>query len=276
MSPIAIPDGAKVSVGVRSINTANEVVRLVVNCTTKNGTRYTEKAEVTVSGTARGLTGSTTTRLAEGTLESASFDLPQGTVPNGPGELWVEAYLDGPSGESLHTLFTGYVYTGHIPGYPRTGAEGGLRDGPGRRYTASGANPAAGAEVADTVPTTAWWRLIAAEVVLVTDGNAANRNVALFVDDAGATITRSLLLTDSTNQTATQTRTHGWYPGTAAVDAASVSITDTVTLLAKFPMTLPLNYLLAPGSNIRTVTTSIQAGDDYGAARYVVEEWMGP
>ena len=101
------------------------------------------------------------------------------------------------------------------------------------------------------------------------------RNTALFIDDAGSTITRKLLLTDTTNQTDAQTRTHGWYPGTAAVDAASVSITDTVTVLAKFPLTLPLETPLNAADNIRTVTTGIQAGDNYGAGRYVVEEWFG-
>ena len=136
-------------------------------------------------------------------------------------------------------------------------------------------DPAAGAEVADTVPTGARWRLWAVEVVLVTDGTAANRNTAIFIDDAGSTITRRLLLTDTTNQTATQTRTHHWSPGTESNTAASTSIVDgAITLLAKFPMSLQRGILLFAGYNIRTVTTGIVAGDNYGVARYIVEEWL--
>ena len=146
----------------------------------------------------------------------------------------------------------------------------------GNLTTVTGANPAAGAEVADTVPTTQRWLLRAIEVVLVTSGDAGNRNVAFFVDDAGATVTRYLMLTDTTNQTATQTRTHHWSPGIDANSAASVSIADTVTVLAKFPMALMLGVLLNPGANLRTVTTGIFAADDYGAARYVVERLIAP
>src|SRR3989304_2595527 len=126
-----------------------------------------------------------------------------------------------------------------------------IPDQQGLLVTRSGADPAAGAEVADTVPANARWRLWSVEAVLITSSDAANRNTALFIDDAGATVTRRLMLTDSTNQTASQTRTHHWSPGTQANDAASTSISDTVTVLAKWPMSLIGGVLLKAGDNIR-------------------------
>ena len=206
--------------------------------------------------------------LRQAVVKAASIDANSGNNVDQRGVIWCSLFLLRQDSQ-ISVLFASYLYAGHAPSL---GVVENWRDGPGHYFTASGADAAAGAEVADTVPTGAMWKIYAAEVVLVTTG-VANRNTALFIDDAGATITRRLLLTDTTNQTDAQTRTHGWYPGTAAVDAASVSITDTVTLLAKFPETLPVGPL-DEADNIRSVTTGIQAGDNYGVARYIVEEWL--
>ena len=267
--PIQVQQGDQVFF--RVIGVAADTLRCTVNFRSKNGQISSVTIDV-VSATDRTAT-SNTIRLVEGEIISASFAMIAGTPPTRGGQVWTDALVQR-GGSTIATLWQGYFYDGH----DLTWTDGNAHlesktEGTGRLYTASGSNPAAGAEVADTVPTGARWKLYAAEVVLVTSG-VANRNTALFIDDAGATITRKLLLTDTTNQTDAQTRTHGWYPGTAAVDAASVSITDTVTVLAKFPMTLPLKTHLLAGDNIRTVTTNIQAGDDYGIPRYVVEEWF--
>lgn len=210
-----------------------------------------------------------------GRIVAASVTQFKGAAPIGPGETFVALTLKRSSADYVQ-LFMGYYYPGHIPSF--WGAGGVLepsRSGPGRRYTAAGTAPAVATDILDTVPANAFWKLNSIEADLVTDGNAANRTVNFFVDDAGATKTRYLLLTDTTAQTATLTRTHGWYPGTDTNQAASVAVTDTQNILAKYPMSLQFGQLyLKPGDRLRTTTASIQVGDQWSAARYIVEEWI--
>jgi len=151
-----------------------------------------------------------------------------------------------------------------------------LPDNQGRVVTLSGTIPAAGAEIADTVPVGSRWRLWAIEVVLVAAAVAVSRSITLFIDDAGSTVTRRIILKDTTAQTTGQTITHHWSPGTEANDANSVAYTDTVNILAKFPMSLQKGILLFQGYNIRTITANLQGADQYGAARYIVEDWAEP
>jgi len=214
--------------------------------------------------------------LPRGVLVSACIDAAT-AFPTLPGALHVQCSLKR-SGSTVAQLFAGYAHRTFQPSFPNTRQvpSADYYSYPGNLLTQSGTAPAVASEIADVVPASAFWRLFAAEVVLVTDANAANRLVNLFIDDgSGGTITRQLLLTDTTAQTATLTRTHGWYSGTDNVNTASVSITDgAITLLAKFPMSLQKGILLPPSSKIRTITTNIQVGDQYGAARYIVEEYL--
>jgi len=147
--------------------------------------------------------------------------------------------------------------------------------GHGRIRTATGAVPAVGVDISDVVPSGAVWLLYSIEAALVTSAAVANRTVNLFIDDAQSTVTRRVLLTDTTAQTATQTRTHAWYPGTDSISTASVSIVDgAITLLAKFPQTLLGGVLLNAGDKIRTTTALIDVADQWAAARYRVMEYI--
>lgn len=141
----------------------------------------------------------------------------------------------------------------------------------GRLATITGTNPAANTEVTETVPTGERWKIRAFSVVLVTDANAANRTVNLFIDN-GAVTGRKRIYTDATAQTATTTRTHAWLRGNEAYDVASDSVSDTQTVLVK--LCLDDDIILEAGDRIRTTTASIQAGDDYAAPIFEVEQWQ--
>jgi hypothetical protein len=212
--------------------------------------------------------------LMSGAAYPVSPGFPSGTMIQ-RGQCYVAAWLSPKDAASDDTQLIGdYLYQAHDP---IMGVLVSPMEGRGFLHTFSGATPAAGADIADTVPANANWLLYAIEAVLVTDATVANRTVNFFADDAASTVTRRLLLTDGTAQTATQTRTHGWYPGTDNDSTNSVSVTDTVTILAKYPMSLQNGVLLQKGCNLRTVTAGIDASDQWGAARYWVMEWLtGP
>src|SRR5213594_747841 len=71
-------------------------------------------------------------------------------------------------------------------------------DNQGAIRTVSGTVPAAGAEIADTVPVNTRWRLYAIEVVLVAAAVAVSRSIILIIDDSGSTVSRRLILKDTT------------------------------------------------------------------------------
>src|SRR5437879_938805 len=194
-----------------------------------------------------GVSASSVGTLPRGVLVAASVD---GNFPTTGGAMHVQVSLKR-SGSTVAQLMAGYCHRSNQPTFPY-GRNVPMQDYysyPGNLLTQSGTAPAPGAEIADTVPSGAIWRLSAIEVALVTSAAAANRLVNFIIDDAQATKTRRLLLTDTTAQTATLTRTHGFYPGTDTATAASVAIVDgAITLLAKFPMSLQGGILLQPGA----------------------------
>lgn len=92
-------------------------------------------------------------------------------------------------------------------------------------------------------------------VALVTDGNAANRQVNFTAEDSGGNIYWKAVAADV--QAASVTRTYTAYAG---YDVAPVAVEDTT-----FVLPLPEEGLLLPKNGVlRTVTTSIQATDNYG------------
>jgi hypothetical protein len=134
--------------------------------------------------------------------------------------------------------------------------------GTGRIRVIVGTNPAAGVEVSETVPAGKRWRLVSFRVALTTSGTVANRFPALTLDDGTNTFS-----TTSAHAAQTATLTIGWTFGDFG--------TGQGTILANNPQVepLPCNAILLPGYRIRTVTLALDAGDDYGAPVYCVEEW---
>lgn len=133
--------------------------------------------------------------------------------------------------------------------------------GTGRSRSIAGTNPAAGAEISETVPTGTRWHISAVRISLVTDGTAANRTFQLVFDD-GASPSFADIITQ-TAQTAGTTRVYFF-----TLDLPVMELAVVGNLL--YP--LPSELWLPEGFRMRTVTTNLQAGDDYGAPEFLVEE----
>lgn len=259
-----------------AIGDATYGVRFSFNLRTKNGNIETISADVQI---VTPLVNKVVFKdiVAEAELFSGGTeslgDAITASPPNSPGRCYVVAYLIR-QGTIIQRVLAGYFASRFNPSYP--GPQINAGEGPGFINTISGTAPAAGADISDQIPQVQRWKLKAIEAVLVTSAAAANRTVNLFIDDAAATITRRVVLTDTTAQTATLTRTHAWYPGTDNFSTASATLTDTVTILAKFPMVLQdPGITLFTNNRIRTVTANIDVADQWGAARYWVESWIG-
>jgi hypothetical protein len=123
--------------------------------------------------------------------------------------------------------------------------------------------PAAGAEIAVTVPVGALWRVLALSFALVTDGNGGNRTVTLYIDDGTYFYA---IVEPPVQQGISGTRQYSYAAGypvhTPLVTAMQVAI--------------PQDLRLPAGCRIRTITTGIDAGDQYNAPALLVEEWMQP
>ena len=137
--------------------------------------------------------------------------------------------------------------------------------------TVTGTNPDAGAEIAETVPTGARWKLLGFTVVLVAAAGGSARTPYLIADD-GTTANRRWFLgaASAISEAAGETRTWVFMEGTPlSLDAAYETLTDTDTLLTGgyFPPTI-----LNAGDRIRTVTVNLAGGDDYAAPIFQVEE----
>lgn len=112
-------------------------------------------------------------------------------------------------------------------------------------------NPAAGAEINDTVPDNQIWEVLAYGVTLVTDSNAANRTVNLdFTFPDGSVMRRS----SGTTQQASEQIDYNFIPGGTTAEV----LANTTHEIA-----LPARLILPAGSTITSTTTNKQAGDNY-------------
>lgn len=103
------------------------------------------------------------------------------------------------------------------------------------------------------------WRLLSVLLTLVTDGNAATRRVHLTLDDGTTVFYRR-----GSNATQVASLTQNYMFASEAQEAAvrDLWVADPMPAID-----------LPAGSRIRTVTASKQAGDNYAAPVYYVEEF---
>ena len=127
----------------------------------------------------------------------------------------------------------------------------------------TGSDPLAGAEVLLTVPWGGRWQLHAMRLVLVTDTTAVNREVDLVIDDGTNTL---LMIEPPALQGLGGTRGYNYGTGFPSLNA----------LTQEFLIPFPAGLMLQSGYRLRTVTTNLQAGDNYGIPRVLVEEWLDP
>jgi len=162
--------------------------------------------------------------------------------------------------EFSQVLLSGYLTPETALAWP-PGVLGYTVEGCGALRSIAGADPAAGVEISETVPTGARWKLWGFTFTLVTDATVANRIVDLVLDDGANIYYRAQV---PTAQVASQTVIYS-----AAPQGVAQGVTNLRGLLP-----LPIPCLLFQGHRIRTVTQGIVAGDNFGAPRYLVEEWI--
>lgn len=166
----------------------------------------------------------------------------------------------GQSGFRHSVLASGYVAHDLVVNWPGTGINSPL-EGPGMLRSVLGADPAAGAEILEVVPPGARWRLRGIRVVLVTDVTAPVRLVAFFVDDGANQL---IYLPSATSQAASLARVYNLaeYAYQPALSGSNIFLS------------IPLNLNLLQGWRIQSSTSGLAAGDDWGAPRMMVEEWI--
>lgn len=159
----------------------------------------------------------------------------------------------------VQILACGYVTISHGPHWPDGDSESSLQ-GRGAIRAITGSDPAAGAEVSETVPSGTRWHLTSFGVTLAADGTAANRRPRLKVTDGSSTLFR---IPSQADITASETIRIDW------IDAGAET-SDPSHQVALLPVALHLEA----GWTIETDTENLQAGDDYGAPVIGVEEWI--
>lgn len=134
-------------------------------------------------------------------------------------------------------------------------------EGPGAIRSITGTNPAPGAEIIETVPTGARWRVQSMQTRLVTSATVGTRQPRLRADDG---VTTFAAMPQWLTQAASLTRDYAWLsgaPNTAVVESGLGA------------MGIPSFRLLA-GHRLRTETVGFDADDDWAAPQLLVEEWL--
>lgn len=163
--------------------------------------------------------------------------------------------------EELATFAAGPISAVHRVAWPGSPIQSSI-EGAGALRSIAGAVPAAGAEIAETVPTGARWELITFEALLTTSAAVANRVPQLVIDDGATPLYR---VGAALNQAASLAHRRSWFQGAPApyLDNA-----------LNVPMPLPANVRLGGGFRIRTITTALDALDQYSSIQYLVREWI--
>lgn len=166
------------------------------------------------------------------------------------------------SGDSTlgSVLCSGYVSQYDFLAWPN-GTIASSVDGRGGMRIVIGTNPAAGAEVSETVPGGVEWIVRSVAVALVTSAAAGTRRPALVFDDgAGNTVGHSVI---ASGVGAGVSLTIAW--------SAGVQV-QTGNVIYSAPLVQEVR--LRSGWRILTSTNAIDVGDDYGAPRMLVEEFI--
>jgi hypothetical protein len=157
-------------------------------------------------------------------------------------------------------LFQGYLSANCMLSWPGSAIINSY-EGPGAWTVYFGTAPGVGVAIVDVVPQYHRWNIVSGMATLTTSATVANRLVYLQFEPDGANITYTI--STGIQQTASTT----WkYVFTNAV--AVVTQSNTTTILIPIPAPLVLPY----GANITLGAGSLQAGDQFTAAAYQVED----
>ncbi|MGH2626574.1 MAG: hypothetical protein ACRDHY_07995 [Anaerolineales bacterium] len=182
------------------------------------------------------------------------------------GQTWVSVRVVrglATTAELLSVLVQGSPTAVQPISYPGSPVRSTLESEPSLRVV-TGTDPAAGAQISETVPTGARWQLLEWAATLVSDATAGSRRVRLeFV--RGGVITMGSA--DPFLHDLSTGRDHFWFGQSRIV--ASVSVFDSGS-------GIPMHTLLRAGDIIRTALETGAAGDNWSAPTMVVREWLVP
>jgi hypothetical protein len=203
---------------------------------------------------------------------TAYLDLSEGfllniTVSGGPGTASRQTYcivalcrgtLGAPVSHAI--LIAGYLTQTTLLGWPGGPIQSPL-EGPGRVYRVIVADPAAGAEIIITVPNGYRWRFSSLCATFQTSATVGNRVPHFAIDDGAYVCYR---VSGATGQAASLTYTYCFsgYQVSGSVSPALVNVPA------------PPHLVLAAGHRIRTLTTGLDASDQYKNIYLLVEEWI--
>lgn len=162
--------------------------------------------------------------------------------------------------DPLYMLMSGYVHYYKPISWPYSNSAE-MRPGKGRVKYVTGSNPAAGAEIVETVGSAAVWTPISFVAALVTDATVANRRPHLRITNAAGTVFFECF--SDTDHVASTTYTYCF----ANFGAQPISLASNVVVVS-----LPDNLQMTAGMKIRTATINLQAGDNWGAPNYIIEQ----
>ena len=227
---------------------------------TPDGEIVTLEYKHTTSATTR-LPKLTTHDIAEGFLVGLAVIGDPATFARG--DVWATVGITrggGVPGSITQILAADYVEAVKGPSWPAGGVHSSV-SGPGGINAVLQTDPAAGAEFSITIPNRARQRLVAGLFELVTDGTAANRRFTLEHTTVSGVLVRTLAVA---TQPASTTRTYS--VGHWGDSAGLIGTTEMVNW--------PDHHLMIGSDFLRTVTTNLQAGDDYAAPQLLLEEWL--
>lgn len=185
------------------------------------------------------------------------------TVARTRGQTFVNASLvraGAGVNQILVVLFSDYVGFDFVEGWPN-GRVIFPRESTGWVHSIQQANPAAGADFALTMATKQAVRIDSFSAILTASATVANRNVEVIVDDGANIVWRTSAAASIT-------------AGQVATLSATGTNQPTGVVTTTLTVAIPPELLLAPGWRIRTATTGIQAGDQWSAIWFNVEEWL--
>ncbi len=207
--------------------------------------------------TSDGVVSTQTFRIPDIPISLSVFDVTDSFIQ---GQCYVKVSLLV-NGDPMMILCSGFINLMHSLGYPQ---QDNPDKRPGRGYfvRTNSANPAAGAEHAYTVPSNEIWRILSLTAALVTDGTAANRRPHFVFNANNLTSIHAFPLVD---QTATQTITY---------NVAQYGVMPDELDNSQVLVNMPTETWVIGGNTIETVTTNIQAGDNWGIMYILAERFF--
>lgn len=200
--------------------------------------------------------------VGDGSLLNVTVFASAGTVRIG--QLYVMVQLVrgfGAAAVVLATLLAGYVTTTTALGFPGSPIESSV-EGYGAYRRITGTTPALGGEISETVPTGARWQLLGVNATLTTSVVAVNRTPNLYMDDGGSQYFAS---GQPVPVGASSTTAYWW--------AVGMPLAVQVGLIGSMAGLFEPNRMIA-GTRFFTITSNLQAGDQWSPPNYLVQEWL--